>query len=98
MEDGCKLDDVREGLQRVDGATAARLGDVFALTPIAVAKVSVAKTAPLSSVARGLAELGNHLPGRGRFFVGSRLEVVRARAIEITPPLLLSSFDRRSLK
>lgn len=36
VEDAYKLDDVREALKYDDVATAARLGRVFTLTPIAV--------------------------------------------------------------
>jgi hypothetical protein len=36
VEDAYKLDDVREALKHDDVATAARLGRVFTLTPIAV--------------------------------------------------------------
>ncbi len=36
MEDSCKLDDVREALQRGDVKTAAHLARIFALTPVAV--------------------------------------------------------------
>lgn len=36
IEDSYKLDDVREALKRGDVASAAGLGRVFALTPIAV--------------------------------------------------------------
>jgi len=36
VEDACKLDDVREALQRGDMKTAARLARIFALIPVAV--------------------------------------------------------------
>jgi hypothetical protein len=36
IDDAYKLDDVREALKRDDVVTAARLGRVFTLTPIAV--------------------------------------------------------------
>ncbi len=34
VDDTCKLDDVREALRRGDLKAAARLGKVFALTPV----------------------------------------------------------------
>lgn len=34
VEDACRLDDVRDALRRGDLATAARLADVFELTPV----------------------------------------------------------------
>jgi hypothetical protein len=36
VEDAYKLDDVRDALKRDDVATAARLGRIFTLTPIAI--------------------------------------------------------------
>jgi hypothetical protein len=36
LEDACKLDDVREALRRGDLNDAARYGQVFALTPVAL--------------------------------------------------------------
>jgi hypothetical protein len=35
VEDACKLDDVRAALRRGDVATAARIGRVFELQPVA---------------------------------------------------------------